>query len=268
MTIIHYDLRFQPPSLGDVLVFAACASVCVAGPANFVFTYDPDQPVVKDPAFRNINGRDALLNHLSRIVDAPKVAHVVDGTCLAVRLPEENGGVWPESQGEYLNYKLHEWLSAHYRETGRSPWLTAGLSDRPGDYISVNLRENQDNPERNSKIPAWDEFFQRHPDEIFVTVGDVAFDLPNVVHHRGENALHDLALIERSRFHMGTASGPCEMAKFGTKPYAVFCRGTSEEHTAGFCGDRWEFASPDQLWVAEPETLANLERHYERMRAL
>ena len=107
----------------------------------------------------------------------------------------------------------------------------------------------------NANLEAWETFFQAGAtsyDFCFVLVGSddlpPQFEaLPNVLvtnNHEGSPA-RDMALIHRSAAFMGTASGPCQAAMFGGKPYAIF------KHPGHHAAEMWaELGDADRLSFA------------------
>lgn len=118
-----------------------------------------------------------------------------------------------------------------------------------------------------ANLEAWETFFKavaNSYDVCFVLVGSddlpPRFEaLPNVViaNNHGGSPARDMALIHRSAAFMGTASGPCQAAMFGGKPYAIF---KHPDHHADEMreelgdADRHSFAGEGQSFLRVLET--------------
>lgn len=265
--VVNYDLSRQPFSVGDPINTAVGAAI-VAGQrgceaVHFVFTYDPSSPVV--PQYTGITG-DNLRAQMARrgIRLAPLVCPLVRAVSVMThaQFSETRWDSWPEANAPYLFYRLNDDIIAPYMANGGRVRLTTGLP-RPyfAPYVSVNLRQGETQQHRNSNLLAWRAFMASHPETTFHVIGDV--DRTGVP--RFCSLLDDLAVIEHSEFHMGTVSGPCEMARFGDKPYACFgpLSGEIENKLRSWDNNRWAWAKPGQNWLHQEETLENIEAQYQ-----
>lgn len=250
MLTVRYDLTRQPYSIGDPITTAVAGSIIADerghDAINFAFV-----------------GAD--IEHLKRraMQVAPTLAPMVKTVSFHV---EPGADVWPEEDAPYLFYRINdEIVSPYFEKHGRVPKLTTGM-DRPyyAPYVSINLRHSRGTPERNSNLPAWQRFMLNHPEQTFITIGDVHRDGET----RHQMFIPDMAVIEHSAFHMGTVSGPCELVKFSDKPYACFglLRGEKERGLKSWSNGRWAWAKPGQTWTDQPETVENLEAAYQAWR--
>ena len=100
--------------------------------------------------------------------------------------------------------------------------------------VTVNIRNNSNYGfNRNSNSDEWIKFFKyayKNYNVIFIILCSTNEiqqkwrSLKNVIVFRdfSKSIEFDLALIAKSNFHIGTASGPFTMAWFGKKPYLMF----------------------------------------------
>ena len=74
--LIIYDFSSQPFSIGDILIFQEASLVLRErhglGKVDFALVYDPQSPVVPDPAFKNVD-TESFLFHLSSVLPAAQV---------------------------------------------------------------------------------------------------------------------------------------------------------------------------------------------------
>ena len=307
--LIVYDLSAQPFSVGDVLIFQEASLVLRErfGLAliDFAVVFDPRQPVVNDPAFRDIDS-GSFLFHLSYILPAAQVnAHIgslflFDSHRQLESFIAESGEryqTWPElglyASREYLFYRcFNELFHEHYRQHGSLPplrsrpavaaWAQGFLEAHgPGRVAgTVQLRRNPANPSRDSRYEHWIALFDycaaRYPVTFFVICAHSEID-PRlrgranvvVVKDHGTGLEQDLALIEASRFHMGAASGPGTIAQFNEKPYCIFgwkVRLDLLEHVVQEGHrHRFAFSGPLQSWIMQEETNELLVSEFERL---
>lgn len=307
--LVIYDLVSQPFSVGDILILQEASLVLRErfglDLIDFAVVFDPRQPVVDDPAFRNIDPKSFLF-HLSYILPAAQVnAHVgslflFDSHRQLESFVAESGEryrTWPDlglyASREYLFYRcFNELFHEHYREHGALPalqsrpapaaWARAFLdAHAPGRVaVTIQLRRNPANPARDSKYDAWGSLFEycasRYPVTFFVTCAHAEID-PRlrgrgnvvVVKDHGTGLEQDLALIEAAEFHMGASSGPGTIAQFNAKPYCAFgwkVRLDLLEHVVKEGHrHRFAFSGPLQNWIMQEETPALLISEFERL---
>lgn len=307
--LIIYDLSSQPFSIGDILVFQAAALVIRArhdlGKIDLAIAYDPDQPVVPDPAFREINA-ESFLFHLSSILPAAQVnphlgslllfdshrrleAYVADNT--------DGYFVWPSlsqyASREYLFYHcFNELFLEHYSRRGSLPplqsrpaalhWAKAFIAEHASGAlpVTVQLRRNRVNPARNSDMDAWLAFFrecaERYHARFIVICGPAEVDarlrgLPNVIVAKDHctSVEQDLALLEAAACHMGASSGPGTMLMFSPKPYCMFNWDLKLDSITGIVVEdrrcRFPFSAPLQSWLLDVETPERLMGEFQRL---
>lgn len=309
--LIIYDLSSQPFSIGDILVFQEAALVLRAqhnlGKVDVAIVYNPRDPVVPDPAFREIDA-DSFLFHLSSILPAAQVNPHLGSLLLfdSHRQLEayiaDNADayfVWPSlgqyASGQYLFYHcFNELFRDHFDRHGSLPslgsrpaalrWAEQFIAEHVGAAIpvTVQLRSNKINPKRNSKVDAWLVFFRRCANQYHTTFivicGRTEVDarlreLPNVIvaKDHGTTLEQDLALLEAGAFHMGASSGPGTMLLFSHKSYCMFNWDLKLDSIQGLIKEdyryRFHFSTPMQNWLFEVETAEMLMVEFERMLA-
>jgi hypothetical protein len=307
--LVVYDLASQPFSVGDILVFQEASLVLCERhglqTVDFAVVYDPEKPVMSYPVFSHIDA-GSFLFHLSSILPAAQVnprlgsVLVLDSRRFLESLIAGNGGdyrVWP-SMGlyagrEYLLYHcFNELFHDFYRERGALPnlasrpaarrWAESFIAKHAGSQaaVSVQLRRNPVNPERNSDYDSWLAFFAhcagRYPVKFIVICSASELDprldrAPNVVvaKHHHTTLEQDLALIEAAAIHMGAASGPGTIAQFNRKPYCIFAWKINPALFRGVTRNghryRFSFATDLQSWLVDRETPESLVAEFERM---
>jgi hypothetical protein len=176
------------------------------------FHYLPDHAAVAGV----VAGRSALLWPSETV--ARERAHVY-GTTLYLQALYDRLGRLPMLS---VAGPAKEWARRFLAEKfGARPVIALHLKNKPG---AIN--------ESNANFPAWAEFLAEAPVRHecgFVLVGnepvpDSVRSLPHVVlaADHGSALCRDLALIDCAQAFMGMASGLCQMAMFGSKPYIVF----------------------------------------------
>lgn len=307
--LVIYDFSSQPFSIGDILIFQEASQVLCAQHnlrrIDMGMVYNPERPVVPDPAFREVDP-ESFLFHLSSVLPAAQVnpnlgslllfdshrrleAYIADNAEFYL--------VWPSlrqyASREYLIYHcFNELFYNHFERHGSLP----NLQSRPAAMrwaqqfvathvntavaVTVQLRRNPANPARNSGTEAWLAFFRqcmgRYNARFIVICGRAEVDdklrhLPNVVVAKdyGTTLEQDLALLETGAFHMGASSGPSAMLQFSSKPYCIFNWDMNKESLRGLTKEghryRFCFSTPLQCWLAERETEALLMAEFERI---
>ena len=145
-----------------------------------------------------------------------------------------------------------------------------GREDMEGDLplIAVHLKNVPGAlpEESNAALPAWQRFIRlARSRAAFMLVGDDPVpadiaELPNVMLARelfGADLVAHLAAIQRADAFMGMASGPCQAAIFGRKPYVIFKN--PGHHPEQMKEELWSargfsFALPGQSLRQESET--------------
>lgn len=307
--LVIYDFSSQPFSIGDILIFQEASLILRERHAldriDFALVYDPDAPVVPDPAFSGIEP-ESFLFHLSSVLPAAQVnpyigslllfdnhrhlEHYVADNC-------ERYLVWPELgqyvSKEYLFYFCFNSLfTEHFNNYGSLPamrsrkavsdWAARFLEEQAGGLVpvTIQLRRNRANPGRDSDYDAWLTFMRdcagRYPVKFVIVCGRSEIDtrfrsLTNaiVAKDHGTSLEQDLALLEASAMHMGMASGPATIINFSAKPYCLFKWDINLDKIDGITRDdyryRLNFATPLQTWIFLNETPDLLTTEFIRM---
>lgn len=307
--LMIYDFGSQPISVGDILIYQAAAAVLRRTHdvelMDFVLVYEKAQPVIGDPAFSHISPEN-FSDYLSDIVSVsgmcPDIGSllILDSHAALERYIEVNSNrylIWPNASKyaakEYLYYYIfNELLFTFYSANGFLPELSISPSkyawaenftlEHASGYetVSIQLRRNPRDPQRNSDYDAWFEFIteakSRYPVK-FILIGAASELEPRLESHPaliiakrfGTSITQDLALIKACRFHMGASSGPSVMAFFSKRPYCIFntdvrsdlLKGTYVEGSRS----RFFFATPMQNMISGKETKQQLMSEFERM---
>ena len=154
--------------------------------------------------------------------------------------------------------------------------LASKAFDRP--LIAVHLKSISPLTEGTSNADhvAWWRFFDAVGVRAkFLLVGqdpipNTISELPNVIVARslGATSVQQLALVRLSDAFMGMASGPCQMAIFGRKPYAIFKNPQHhrEEMIKELRSPRgFGFSLPGQRLIRENETPELLQHCFEEL---
>lgn len=260
--LVIYDFASQPFSIGDILVIQEASLVLRQvkglGQVDLALVYDPASPVVPDPAFSDISSENFLW-HLPTVLQAAQVNPYLGSLFLFDshrRLEEFASGsfhtyeIWPPllqyANREYLYYRVFNEVLFDYfqREKAlprlqfRAParaWSRVFIERHVGSdvAVTVQLRRNLANPERNTDYDSWISFFKfsqgRYPVKFLIICAQHEVDprlrqCPNVVVAKDHctNVEQDLALVDAAAMHMGASSGPGVIAIFGDKPYCHF----------------------------------------------
>ena len=307
--LLIYDFATQPLSIGDILVFQEAALVLRErhglGQVDVACVFDPARPVVPDPAFAHIEAENFLF-HLAGILPAAQVnphlgsVFLFDSHRRLEAYIADNAGqyyIWPSleqyAKGEYLFYHCFDELFAeHHVRHGSLPalrsrpaalaWARRFIREHADTAVpvTIQLRRNPANPDRNSDYDAWIAFLRecagRFPAWFFVVCGRTELDtrlreLPNttVVKEHCTTLEEDLALLEAGALHMGVASGPATMVHFSRKPYCMFKWNLRDDALKGIVKEgnryRFPFSTPLQSWLFEDETPELLRAEFQRL---
>lgn len=289
--LLVYDFSSQPFSVGDILSFNEMA-LCLCKEndieeIDFVFTYNPRQPVQRVSAFQHIT-KDNFNLYLPKLICVPEINPLVKSVRVMTHeeysgMPKQGYRIWPGLlSSEYLFYPIMEHVLSHFKKYRSLPHLPCHeklvqwAHEFGGDYVSVQLRRNSHNSKRDSRFMAWKDFMQNEPEQRFVIIGergeiDDRLRMPNVIFSKDHktSVVEDLALVYASRFHMGATSGPCVMAMFSDKPYVLYNSQRGQDGAAGFVYEgtkgRFIYSRPNQWVRTDKESPDLLISDYEEM---
>lgn len=276
---LFLDFSVQPYSIGDMLVvlvggLAAADEQGLDG-LNVVALADPSRPH-EDPnmaaAHRN------PWESLGRVLPLFELAGVA-----SVEFRTDGRAFLPPSAQKYAAYEALQRIALFHRRRGRVPglrfshercaWADMVLGKCGKRVITVNLRQNYDHHEHRNHTPSvWAEAMERAHARWgvkFCVVGDAheAKWLPHgfVIRakDRHTSLMDDLALVHRSKAHIGSPSGPAMVATLGTAPYFI-PQADMLPHLDKYGGALrvdsdgdmvYSFASPGQKWSSKPESV-------------
>ena len=146
--------------------------------------------------------------------------------------------------------------------------------------ITITLREAADWDHRNSSLDAWIKFAKEleSQGETVIFVRDTAKATEMIEGFRtcadaSVNLLSRAALYELAKANLFVANGPCELAKFGKKPYLVFTQiepegSAYQANTASFWlrealmdilkDEQYPWATPNQRVIYKKDTYENI----------
>jgi hypothetical protein len=281
-----WDLRVSSPSLGGLLILLQKLTLLSrdAGSGCFDLGFvGPWQTLCEE-------GKSPLapggIITQETVEASPVLASLVELEGMGQLMWAHDRGDWEEGRRVVLANTLdnprHEkvlWIQQYYERTGVFPQLSfctrmrekarAMLRNHSAGFASwvVHLKDDgRGKGNSNADLSAWRRFFERCEGQYpvrFLLIGDRPpgqfADAKNVVSTRslGGSLPLDLALINEAQGFMGMASGPCQMAVFGTNPYAVFKNPDHHpEEMAEQIGaaDRFSFALSSQRILRVSET--------------
>lgn len=258
--IATYDLRTQPWSLGDMLVFLV-ATQCVSKEFEVRFVFDEYH---RPSAFEYIPGNPG--EHLQLMKD---IALSIEG-CVGVSCGGSSD--WPEKTNEYLNYWLwNDVIYNFYLSNGQVPTLKTKYSEWAKAFREKNntkglihIRKHkyiQNN--RDAKVENWGNFVKTLEENV-VVIGDVEIDgAINIKEPVG----HQLALIETSKWMMASNSGPAMMAIFNKIPVRMFCDSPFRaDYRLSVITDDWKYVfNNDAKFVFGDESVESLQNQYKEI---
>lgn len=185
-------------------------------------------------------------------------------------------------------------IRAYFEKTGKFPqisckqehleWAQNFLDIHCGGRIPIALhlkntiRKSGKADWYNARFQFWVPFLknaEKYENIVFIVVGNEAVpeeikQIPNTVVslEHGASLIRDLALIQKSSAFMGVASGPCNMAVFGSDPYVIFkTPGHHQEWVDSEIEDsgRLKFAGDSQRFLIQTESLESLQKEFERI---
>jgi len=298
-----YDFTYQPFSIGDFLVANAAslciAELHSIDEIDLLILFDKNN-LTKTKEFSHINSDNIYFNISSLLPIAQINQHFSSLLIFDNRFQADkyildniqNYKVYPNMKsygmGTYYYWDaLNSIFPNYYNSVGHPPYficknyLTSWVNQFFLKYahgkivVTINLRNNKNHGQnRNSKLDEWYKYFNYCIDRFnvkFIVICSI-----NEVDERWRqcsNVLvakdfhtfieHDLALINNSHFHMGSPSGPFNMALFGRKPYIMF--NFENEYLSlyksiiekdGYL--RFSFANPLQLMTLKEEFFDNI----------
>jgi hypothetical protein len=280
------------PKLGSLLVFA-----------NLVFLHAVKlKPFFIQPIFlcgdkAPSNKEKALMNELLKVFDMGcLVKNFMVLETLEVNQLKDCNWIWPPKNKEgsihsvkmdsltqqteyFLRYQLLPELKVktEYRKKALKWMGRMGCEKKKLGAVHLKFVAGAVG-KSNFCDSAWCQFFKdtfRKKENNFILVGEDPLDrdvlnFPNL-HFTCDEKLPlsvQLALIQEADFFMGMASGFCQMAIFGTKPYAIFKNPghhTEEMAKEKIIDQRFPFSLSGQHFITAYETAEVLENEYQRM---
>jgi hypothetical protein len=298
-----YDLTFQPFSIGDFIIANAASLALSEleniNEVDILVIFDKNN-LTKTKEFSHINSDNIYFNISSLLPIAQINQHfsnllVFDNRFQADKFILDNiqyYKVYPNiksyGMGTYYYWDaINTLFPEYFKSKGHLPyficrnylnsWVKHFFSENMGGNLSVtiNLRNNKNHGQnRNSNLDEWFKFFVycngRYNVKFIIicSINEVDVRLrqcPNLLVAKDFHTFieHDLALINNSNFHMGTASGPVSMAWFGKNPYIMF--NFERDHLKLYSSIiekenylSFSFANPLQLMTLKEETFDNL----------
>lgn len=254
MARLFLDFSVQPYSIGDTIL-ALAGAMTEADEFDVVAVADPSVP----HADANMADRHSRpMESLGALLPLFELAPVRSLTVHTKSTGE---------RGSYLTYEACRKIAAYHAKHGHAPqlrfspalcsWADEFLAQF-GRVVTVNMRQNRSHHyHRNCNPDAWAEAMERCADELgvwFVVVGERGeldrADFGTSVtfaKDRETTLLQDLALIHRSRAHIGSTSGPMAVAMLGTAPY-FFVGADAKPHLARYGGALLEDAAGDMAF--------------------
>ncbi len=260
LAVIDYSV--QPYSIGDFLVYIIGSMVAAiqsgATKIDFCFISDPSRPPL-DPIMSKLVTEDNHYFHLMTFLPVvqlnPMLGSVfvfdsIDSYNNFISKYQEEYHLWPSSEqlkaGKYMYYDILKMVADHFIKFSSIPKISFNnnLKLWANNFfkintigtipVTVNIRNNQYfHAHRNSNVEAWKEFFmtcsKKYKAKFIITCAASEIDerlrsVDNVVFSKdfNTNLMQDLALINFSAFHIGSASGPAILPVFDSRPYYIF----------------------------------------------
>lgn len=241
-----WDTKAAAPQLGAVLIMLAELSILKrsgAKAASLAFVgSDFAESLANADRMKAMTG---VANSVTAIARCMACTDIAEAKLLLDPVNPESIASWPAPEiAGYHSYESMEIIQDLYELTREFPLLelredalarARRLLDEctaTRTRVAVHLKMSApfENDISNADMRAWAQFFREVGSEaIFVLVGqdpvpDSIAGLDNVVVSQRvrANAVDQLCLIRLCDAFMGMASGPCQIAIFGPKPYAVF----------------------------------------------
>lgn len=262
---VVYDLRTQPFSVGDVLVYQQTALCLTKNPIDFVISAG----LVGDPNLAHITAKD-----LEWLLPAARV----NQRLRSVHYGTDEGGDWPPRDSPYMFYKCIEIIRKHNEEFGIEPVkplpeMEAWAKEYLGGRTTIQLRRNPWNPERNSCYGEWIEFLGRRPERFVIVCAphevDESLRLPNVEIFASTDTEKICALVEAAPIHLGVSSGPAQMRIYSQKPFCIFKDRMKPQRIPALKqdGDRFRFpwTNDRQSILTCSETADRIETYFEEV---
>lgn len=159
-----------------------------------------------------------------------------------------------------------------YRELGAIKKLEPTMTWDKSGYVTITMRESFRNTHRNSNKEAWEKFHRYLEGKgVDVMVIPECENAPINVEHR-------MAWYWGADMNMGVAQGPMALCVFSDAPYITLNQNPKDTTgraqydidrllvKTGFPpGSQYDFRTPRQLLVWEPDTYENIVRSYEGM---
>jgi hypothetical protein len=264
-------MSVQPYSIGDTLLAIAAANAEADGRWVDVVLVADSRVQHEDENMRAAHA--APMESLGKLLPLFELVHDLGSVSIHSRGSPE--------RGQYQTYRAIQTIAkcrAPYALLNFSPelckWADDFLAKCGPRVVTVNLRTASHHRHRNHDPCTWWAALDSRALEslglTFLVVGEAheaserMRGVPGAAFAKdhGTTLLQDLALVHRSKAHIGSPSGPCAVAMLGTAPY-FFPASDMGPHLDRYGGAlerrgsdfAYSWASPGQRFSAEPESV-------------
>lgn len=290
-----WDTKVAAPHLGGVLILLAELDLLrrTGGAASASIAFVGRKADGAPGLGARVDAMAQVANSAAAVVRCLDCADIAEAVQLIDPRNPDSVAAWPTRElGARHRYESMEIIQDLYEISREFPMLeiheealasARRLLDehapgRPRIAVHLKMSAPLSSDMSNADMPVWEQFFREAGNRAtFVLVGQDP--VPNtiatlgnvrVAGRLGASVVDQLGLIRLCDAFMGMASGPCQVAIFGRKPYAVFKNpGHHGEEMAkqmrGPSGSGFSFSLPSQLLIRRKETPWLLSSHYQEL---
>ncbi len=238
-------------------------------------------PTTYDFAAWAVIARTRGVEHVHFIIDGPiahwkypqdiawkRFATILLPICKLARLSYSVGA---REEGPEFSYHGGD-VCRLYRELGRVEKLKPTIRADHAGYVTITLRDSFRNKHRNSNKEAWTKF-----EKYLSAKGRDVMVLPEC-EDAPINVEHRMAYYSGAAMNLGVAQGPMALCVFSDAPYITLNQNPKDPTgqaqydidrllvKTGFPpGSQYDFRTPRQILVWEPDSFENIVRAFEQM---
>jgi hypothetical protein len=189
-----------------------------------------------------------------------------------------NGMVWwPEGKAHFMGPLVEASRRGEaiprLRATAAARRYVAQWFKPDASIITITMRRQDTDPDRNSNLAAWKQFTESLPEKYTsICIGDSNMALGGIDIFSPELDVDmRLALYERAAMNLIGNNGPSELLKFSDCPYLSFGQALTpgwQDHWRKYFGmqpgEQLPWARPDQRLICRPDSFEVLQEEFEK----
>lgn len=185
---------------------------------------------------------------------------------------------WPQGKAHFMGPLIQEsragWQMVRLEPTAAArAYVAKWFTEDPRKLVTITLREQTTDPDRNSDMQAWFDFAKSISERYrIVVVGDAHVELGTIdAHPAAMDPDIRLALYEAADMNLMGNNGPQELLKFSAAPYMIFGLALTDGWRNHFkkyfhmeVGDQLPWRHAEQRLIYKADTFENISQEFNK----